>query len=122
MQRAWPDGRHRLHWQATMQIPDTRAELERCRAVLLQTGIPPELDGLALELLDHLIELHDAGRLTPAFLMLAMRAFDGIAELAPVVSPLGALAAAQAEAEGHRENSERGGLPWVVSRYDPLGA
>lgn len=105
-----------------MQSPEIRAELERCRALLAHIAVPEDLDGLAFDLIDHLLELHDTGRLTPAFLMLGMRAFDGVAELAPVVAPLGALAATQAHAEGHRENSERGGLPWVVSRYDPLSA
>lgn len=101
-----------------MQSPDIRAELQRCRSLLGQITVPAELDGLALDLIDHLLELHDTGRLTPAFLMLSMRAFDGVEELAPVVQPLGALATAQAHAEGHKEDSERGGLPWVVSRYD----
>lgn len=103
-----------------MQSPQIRAELQRCLALLQDIAVPPELDGLAFDLIDHLIDLHDAGRLTPAFLMLSMRAFDEVPELAPVVRPLGALAAAQAQAEGFKEPSERGGLPWVVSRYDPL--
>ncbi|WP_326537887.1 hypothetical protein [Pseudorhodoferax sp.] len=105
-----------------MLSPHVRAELERCRALLDRIAVPPELDDLAFDLIDHLIALQDAGRLTPAFLMLSMKAFEDIAELQPVVAPLARIAAAQAHAEGHKEQKDRGGLPWVVSRYDALGA
>lgn len=105
-----------------MHSPEVRAELERCRALLDRIAVPPELDDLAVDLIDHLIELHGVGRLTPAFLLLSMKAFEGVAELAPVVEPLAKLAADKAHAEGHREDTERSGLPWVVSRYDPLDA
>lgn len=105
-----------------MPSSDVRSKLEHCRFLLGGIAIPPALDGLAFDLIDHLIELDAVGRLTPAFLMLSMKAFEGVVELEPVVAPLAEIAAAQALAEGHREDKDRCRLPWVVSRYDPLDA
>ncbi|KQP35200.1 hypothetical protein [Pseudorhodoferax sp. Leaf274] len=105
-----------------MQSLEIRTRLEHCQRLLGTIAVPPELDGLAADLIDHLIQLHDARRLTPAFLQLSMRAFEGIEALERVVAPLAEIAGAQAEAEGHKELTERSGLPWVVSRYDPLDA
>jgi hypothetical protein len=105
-----------------MQNSDVRARLEHCQSLLATTTVPPELDGLASDLIAHLIQLHDAGRLTPAFLLLSTKAFEGVDALAPVLAPLAEIASVQAEAEGHKELKECSGLPWVVSRYDPLQA
>lgn len=104
-----------------MHDPDVRARLHQCQNLLGSIAVPPELDGLAADLLGHLIELHDAHRLTPAFLLLSVKAFEGVDALAPVLAPLVELAGAQAAAQGHRDIKERSGMPWVVSRYDPLG-
>lgn len=103
-----------------MQSPDVRASLEQCRTLLRSIQLPPELDALALDLLDHLIGLHAADRLTPAFLLLSLKAFEGVEALGPVVEPLAAIAGAEAAAQGHRDVKDRAGLPWVVSKYSPL--
>ncbi|MGC3986936.1 MAG: hypothetical protein QM777_20585 [Pseudorhodoferax sp.] len=105
-----------------MQSPDIRARLEHCQHLLGTIAVPPELDELASDLIAHLIQLHDANRLTPAFLLLAMKAFEEVQALAPVLAPLTEIASAQAQAEGYREPRDYSGRPWVVSRYDPLQA
>lgn len=105
-----------------MQSPDIRARLEHCQHLLGTIAVPAELDDLASDLIAHLLQLHDANRLTPAFLLLGMKAFEEVEALAPVLAPLAEIASAQAQAEGHREPKEFSGRPWVVSRYDPLQA
>lgn len=105
-----------------MQSPDIRARLEHCQNLLGTIAVPAELDDLASDLIAHLLQLHDANRLTPAFLLLGMKAFEEVEALAPVLAPLAEIASAQAQAEGHREPKESSGRPWVVSRYDPLQA
>lgn len=105
-----------------MQSPEIRARLAHCQGLLGTIAVPAELDDLASDLIAHLIQLHDAGRLTPAFLLLAMKAFEEVEALAPVLAPLAEIASTQAQAEGHREPRDYSGRPWVVSRYDPLQA
>lgn len=104
-----------------MNSTDIRSELEHCRVILGRIAVPPELDGLALDLIEHLIRLHDAGRLTSPFLQLSLKSFQDVPELEPVVAPLARLAADKSFAEGHKDDPGRTGLPWVVSRYTSLG-
>lgn len=55
-----------------MHTPQTRANLEQCRSVLATLDISDELRLLADNMLDHLLSMHDDGRLSiPVFLLAA---------------------------------------------------
>lgn len=68
-----------------MHSPRTRMALLRCREVLAQAEVSDELRGLAEELLDRLLGMHDAQRLNGPVFLLALDSLDLVPGLqAPV--------------------------------------
>lgn len=99
---------------------EVRTLLQRCRRSLAHVAVPPELDGLAADLFDHLIQLHDRQRLTAPFLMLALEPFENIPALASLVDPLLRFATHQAQAQGHEPQQGSEAFSWVASSYSDL--
>ena len=70
--------------------------------------------------MDHLIALHDGGRLTAPFLKMALEPFKDLPQVTHVVEPLVRFAAHQSAAMGHREFKRSSALPWITSSYSGL--
>lgn len=70
--------------------------------------------------LGHLLRLHTAGRLTPAFLSLALRTVQGVDDFDRLVRPPAEAAAIRARRNGYRELQGCTGSPWICSRLGRL--
>lgn len=103
-----------------MLPPEVRTLLQRCRRSLAHVAVPPELDGLAADLIDHLIQLHDSQRLTAPFLMLALESLNSIPALDSLVDPLMRFATHQAQVQGHETRQGSDAFCWVASSYADL--
>lgn len=103
-----------------MMPPEVRTLLYRFRDALAHVQLPGDLDGQAVDLLDHLLELHDGGRLNPPFLKLAMESFEDIPQVEQFVRPLARFAEHHSIAMGHREAQRSDALPWITSSYAGL--
>lgn len=100
--------------------PEVRTLLVRFRDALKKTQLPDDLHDLAGDLVDHLIALHDSGKLTPPFLKTALEPFQELPQVSKIVGPLVRFAARQSEAMGHREFQRSDSLPWITSSYANL--
>ncbi|WP_156472757.1 hypothetical protein [Pseudorhodoferax sp. Leaf265] len=101
--------------------PEVRTLLVRFRDALACTRLPDDdAHGLAKDLVDHLIALHDAGTLTAPFLKLALEPFHELPQVAQIVGPLVRFAAHQSAAMGLREFKRSDSLPWITSSYANL--
>lgn len=76
-----------------MHSPQTRANLLRCLAVVEDADVSDELQQLARNLLDHLLEMHDAQRLRIPVFLLALDSLELVPGLEDCVSKLRATAA-----------------------------
>lgn len=76
-----------------MHSPQTRASLEDCRAVLADADASDEMRQLANNLLDHLLEMHDAHRMRVSVLLLALDSLELVPGMENAVSKLRATAA-----------------------------
>jgi hypothetical protein len=75
-----------------MQTPETRACLEECRAIVADADISDELRLLGRNLLDHLLEMHDAHRMRASVLLLALDSLELVPGLEDAVQKLRAAA------------------------------
>lgn len=100
--------------------PEVRTLLVRFREALARTRLPDDAHGLAQDLVDHLIALHDGGTLTAPFLKMALEPFHELPQVARIVGPLVRFAAHQSAAMGHREFKRSDALPWITSSYANL--
>lgn len=96
------------------------SRLRACQTALDHIALPDEERQRAADLLAHLLALHEAGRLTPAFLALALRSLQGLDALQPQLHPLLQAAQARARAGGHRDFQGHTGSPWLPSGYGRL--
>ena len=71
-----------------MHSPETRANLERCRAVLAEADVSDEMRQLARNLIDHLLEMHDAKRLRGLVFLLALDSLELVPGLEDCVALL----------------------------------
>lgn len=76
-----------------MHSPQTRANLQLCRAVVADADMSDEFRQLASNLLDHLLEMHDAQRLRIPVFLLALDSLELVPGLEDCVSKLRATAA-----------------------------
>lgn len=76
-----------------MQSPATRETLEHCRRVVAEADTNDELRVLAGNLIDHLLEMHDAHRMRVSVLLLALDSLELVPGLEDCVSKLRATAA-----------------------------
>lgn len=75
-----------------MHSPATRDALVRCRRIVADAGVTDELRVLARDLLDHLLEMHDARRMRPSVLLLALDSLELVPGLEDPVRALRATA------------------------------
>lgn len=71
-----------------MHSPATRATLVHCRTVVADANVDDELRALARDLLDHLLEMHDAQRMRASVLLLALDSLQLVPGLEDCVSEL----------------------------------
>lgn len=71
-----------------MHSPQTRARLERCRVVLANADLSDEMRQLAINLLDHLLEMHGAQRLRAPVFLLALDSLELVPGLEDCVAAL----------------------------------
>lgn len=71
-----------------MHSPETRAQLEKCRTVVADADVSDELRLLARNLIDHLLEMHDARRMRGAVLLLALDSLELVPGLEDCVAKL----------------------------------
>lgn len=76
-----------------MHSPATRATLEHCRKLVADADVSDELRMLARNLLDHLLEMHDARRMRVSVFLLALESLELVPGLEDCVSRLRATAA-----------------------------
>ena len=105
---------------STSMPPEVRTLLVRLRETVSRARLSPDADALAQDVLDHLIALHDGGRLTAPFLKIALDPFKDLPHVAHVAEPLLRFAAHQSAAMGHREFKRSSALPWITSSYSAL--
>lgn len=77
-----------LAYSDPMHSPQTRANLLRCRAVVEDADVSDELQQLARNLLDHLLEMHDAQRLRIPVFLLALDSLELVPGLEECVAKL----------------------------------
>lgn len=75
-----------------MQSLQTRANLERCRDEFERLDVPDELRQLSADLLEHLLNMHDDGRLSTPVFMLAADSLELVPGLGESVGALRAAA------------------------------
>lgn len=75
-----------------MHSPETRAQLEQCRAVVADADVSDEMRHLARNLIDHLLEMHAARRMRGSVLLLALDSLELIPGLEDSVQRLRATA------------------------------
>lgn len=83
-----------------MHSPATRATLEHCRSVVADADVSDELRVLARNLLDHLLEMHDAHRMRASVLLLALDSLELVPGLEDCVSKLRGTAAREQTQHG----------------------
>lgn len=71
-----------------MHSPETRARLEQCRAIVADADVSDELRLLARNLIEHLIEMHDARRMRGSVLLLALDSLELVPGLEDSVQQL----------------------------------
>jgi hypothetical protein len=71
-----------------MHSPETRAQLQQCRAVVAEADVTDELRLLARNLIDHLLEMHDAWRMRGSVLLLALDSLELVPGLEDCVAKL----------------------------------
>lgn len=81
-----------LAYSVPMHSPQTRANLEHCRCVLAGAEVSDEMRQLASNLLQHLLEMHDAQRLRIPVFLLALDSLELIPGLEDCVAQLRATA------------------------------
>lgn len=100
--------------------PEVRTLLVRLREALGYVALPTDDAALAADLVDHLLELCDGGKLTAPFLKMALEPFQDIPKIEQIAGPLVRFAAHQSAAMGHRDFERSDALPWIVSSYSDL--
>lgn len=75
-----------------MHSPETRAQLELCRAIVVDADVSDELRQLARNLIDHLIEMHDARRLRAPVFLLAVDSLELVPGMEDCAAKLRAIA------------------------------
>ena len=76
-----------------MHTPQTRVHLENCRTALAHADASDEMRQLASNLIDHLVEMHDAHRMRVSVLLLALDSLELVPGLEDAVNKLRATAA-----------------------------
>ena len=76
-----------------MHTPQTRVHLENCRTALAAADASDEMRQLASNLIDHLVEMHDAHRMRVSVLLLALDSLELVPGLENAVNKLRATAA-----------------------------
>lgn len=76
-----------------MHTPQTRVHLENCRTALAAADASDEMRQLASNLIDHLVEMHDAHRMRMSVLLLALDSLELVPGLETAVNKLRATAA-----------------------------
>ena len=76
-----------------MHTPQTRVHLEDCRTALADADASDEMRQLASNLIDHLVEMHDAHRMRVSVLLLALDSLELVPGLENAVNKLRATAA-----------------------------
>lgn len=71
-----------------MHSPQTRVNLLRCLAVVEDADVSDEMRQLATDLLDHLVEMHDAHRMRASVLLLALDSLELVPGLEECVAKL----------------------------------
>ena len=71
-----------------MRTPQTRVNLENCRTALADADASDEMRQLASNLLDHLVEMHDAHRMRASVLLLALDSLELVPGLEECVAKL----------------------------------
>lgn len=94
--------------------PDIGQSLILLRVALQRHSASSDLDGLAPDLVDHLVKLHHAGRLTGPFLRLALDALKEMPDVQALIEPLMQWATEQSSAAGYRD-ARSAELPWIAS-------
>lgn len=75
-----------------MHSPETRAQLEQCRTIVADAEVADELRLLARNLIDHLLEMHDARRMRGSVLLLALDSLELVPGMEDCVAKLRATA------------------------------
>lgn len=99
--------------------PDIGQDLLRLRVALPRHSTSSDLDGLAPDLVDHLVKLHQAGRLTGPFLRLALDALREVPDVQALIEPLMQWATERSRAAGFRD-ARSSELPWIASVHGEL--
>jgi len=76
-----------------MHTPQTRVHLENCRTALAAADASDEMRQLASNLIDQLVEMHDAHRMRVSVLLLALDSLELVPGLETAVNKLRATAA-----------------------------
>ncbi|PZP92660.1 MAG: hypothetical protein DI587_31380 [Variovorax paradoxus] len=75
-----------------MHSPETRAQLEQCRAVVADADVDDELRQLGMDLIGHLLAMHAEQRLNSQILLLALQSLELVPGLEDAVQKLRAAA------------------------------
>lgn len=95
--------------------PEVRSVLEQCRETLRLLEGPAALDGLAADLVEHVLQLLEGQRLTAPFLKRSLETLAEVPQLASIIGAMHRFAGEQTRALGHREFTASETLPLVTS-------